>query len=122
MTKIDPKSVFVQPTVEFVNPADLRDGLGWFTKGIAAHVRGEELDEEVLDEVRDVAFALRRAGIAVPDPMHTVERAYPHETRAFSFLHPYGFKITLLEDFMVNDRIIVNDDAENPLTIGTMYK
>ena len=122
MTKIDPKPVFVQPTVEFVNPADLRDGLGGLMKGIAAHVRGEKLNEEVLDEVRDFAFALRRAGIAVPDTMHTVEREYPHETRAFSFLHPYGFKITLLEDFMINDRIIINDDAEHPLTIGKIYK
>ena len=122
MTKIDPKPVFVQPTVEFVNPADLRDGLGWFIYGIAAHVRGEKFDKQSLDEVRDVVYALRRADIVVPDPMHEVEREYPHETRAFSFLHPYGFKITLLEDFMINDRIIINDDAENPLTIGTMYK
>lgn len=121
MTKINPTPTFIQPET-LVNPANLLDGLGWFAKGIAAHVRGEKLDEEVLDEVRDVALALRRSGIAVPDPMHTVEREYPHDTRAFSFLHPYGFKITLLEDFMINDRIIINDDAENPLTIGTMYK
>ena len=121
MTKINPNPVFVQP--EFlVNPANLRDGLGWFIHGIAAHVRGEKLDAEVLNEVRDVVFALRRSGIAIPDPMHEVEREYPHETRAFSFLHPYGFKITLLEDFGVNDRIIINDDIGNPLTIGTMYK
>lgn len=121
MTKINPTTVFVQPET-LVNPADLRDGLGWFTRGIVTHVCGEKLDSEVLYEVRDVVYTLRRSGIAVPDPMHKVERKYPHETRAFSFLHPYGFKITLLEDFMINDRIIVNDDAENPLTIGTMYK
>ena len=121
MTKINPTTVFVQPK-KLVNPLDLREGLGWFTRGIATHVRGEKLDSEVLDEVRDVVFALRRSGIAVSDPMHEVEREYPHETRAFSFLHPYGFKITLLEDFGVDDRIIINDDIGNPLTIGTMYK
>ena len=122
MTKINPAPVFVQPET-LANPAELRDGLGLFVYGIAAHVRGEKLDKQSLDEVRDVVYALRRADIVVPDPMHTVEREYPLDTRAFSFLHPYyGFKITLLEDFMVNDRIIINDDAENQLTIGTMYK
>ena len=113
MTKINPTPVFVQPET-LVNPADLRDGLGCFVYGIAAHVRGEKLAEQSLDEVRDVVYALRRADIVVPDKLY--------ETRAFSFLHPYGFKITLLEDFMINDRIIVNDDADNPLTIGKMYK
>ena len=121
MTKINPAPVFVQPET-LANPAELRDGLGLFVYGIAAHVRGEKLDKRSLYEVRDVVYTLRRADIVVPDPMHTVEREYPHETRALSFVHPYGFKITLLEDFMVNDRIIINDDAENPLTIGTMYK
>lgn len=131
MCKINPTPVFVQPET-LVNPADLRDGLGWFVYGIAAHVRGEKLDKQRLGEVRDVVYALRNADIMQPDPLHTVEREYPHETRAFSFLHPYGFKITLLEDFMINDSIIVNfmindsiivnDDAENPLAIGMMYK
>ena len=120
MTKINPTPVFVQPET-LVNPADLQ-GLGWFVYGIAAHARGKKLDKQSLAEVRDVVYALRRANIVVPDPMHQVEREYPHETRAFSFLHPCGFKITILEDYRVNDRIIVNDDAENPLTIGTMYK
>ena len=133
MTKIDPTSifaksenlvnpVFVQPTAEFVNPADLRDGLGWFMYGIAAHVKGKKLDEEVLDEVRDVVYALRRADIMLLDPMHTVYRKGFSWTLAFSLMHPYGFKLTLIENFGQNDRIIINDNAENPLTIGKMYK
>ena len=121
MTKINPNPVFVQPE-NLVNPADLRDGLGWFVHGLQCHVKGEKLDDKVSCIVRDTIYALRHADIMLPDQMHTVEREYPHETRAFSFLHPYGFKLTVLEDFGVNDRIIINDDAENPLAIGTMYK
>ena len=107
MTKINPTAVFVQPET-LVNPASLRDGLGWFVYGIAAHVRGEKLEDKALCVVRDTVYALRNADIMLPDPLHEVEREYPHETRAFSFLHPYGFKMTLLEDFMINDRIIIN--------------
>ena len=125
MTKINPNPnptpVFVQPET-LVNPADLRDGLGWFMYGIAAHVRGKKLDEEVLDEVREVVYALRRADIVVLDPMHTVHREGFVCTLAFSFVHPYGFKLTLIEDLGQNDRIIINDDVGNQLTIGTMYK
>ena len=121
MTKINPTPVFVQPET-LVNPADLRDGLGRFTKGIAAHVRGGKQEDKALCVVRDTIYAIRNADIMLPDPLHTVEREYPHDTRAFSYVHPYGFKITLLEDYLINDRIIINDDADNPLTIGTMYK
>ena len=125
MTKINPNPnptpVFVQPET-LVNPADLRDGLGWFMYGLQCHARGEKLDEEVLDEVREVVYALRRADIVVLDPMHTVYRECFECTLAFSFVHPYGFKLTLIEDLGQNDRIILNDDISNPLTIGTMYK
>ena len=121
MTKINPNPVFVQPE-NLVNPVDLRDGLGWFVYGIARHTQGEKLEDKALCVVRDTIYALRHADIMLPDPMHEVEREYPHETRAFSYVHPYGFKVTLLEEFGVNDRIIINDDAENPITIGTMYK
>ena len=121
MTKINPNLVFVQPE-NLVNPVDLRDGLGSFVYGIASHAQGEKLEDKALCVVRDTIYALRHADIMLPDPMHEVEREYPHETRAFSYVHPYGFKVTLLEDFGVNDRIIINDDAENPITIGTMYK
>ena len=121
MTKINPNPVFVQPE-NLVNPVDLRDGLGWFIHGIATHARGEKLEDKALCVVCDTIYALRHADIMLPDPLHEVECEYPHETRAFSYVHPYGFKITLLEDFGVNDRIIINDDIGNPLTIGTMYK
>ena len=120
MTKINPTIVFVQPET-LVNPIDHRDGLGWFVYGVQCHTRGGKLDSYALRMVRDTVYAMRNADIMQPDPLHTVEREYPHETRAFSFLHPYGFKITLLEDYGVNDRIIINDDADNPLAITTIY-
>ena len=121
MTKINPNPVFVQPE-NLVNPADLRDGLGWFVYGLQCHARGEKLDDGVLSVVRDTIQAIRLADIMVLDPKHTVERETFAGTLAFSFLHPYGFKITVLEDFGVNGRVIINDDISNPLTIGTMYK
>ena len=111
MTKINPTAVFVQPK-NLVNPADLRDGLGWFIHGIAAHVRGENLESEVLDVVCEAIFAMHDANMFVPDPRHEVD-----ETSAFSLMHPYGFKITLLCEFLKNDRIIINDDIGNPLTM-----
>ena len=120
-TNPNPTPIFVQPET-LLNPADLRDGLGWFVYGIAAHARGKKLDKEVLDEVREVVYALRRADILVLDPMHTVYREGFECTLAFSLLHPYGFKLTLIEDFGQNDRVIINDDISNQLTIGTMYK
>ena len=121
MTKINPNPVFVQPE-NLVNPVDLRDGLGWFVYGLQCHARGEKLEDKALCVVRDTIYALRHADIMLPDPLHEVEREYSHDTRAFSFLHPNGFKVTILEDFMINDRIIINDDIGNHLTIGTMYK
>ena len=121
MTKINPNPVFVQPE-NLVNPVDLRDGLGRFVYGLQCHARGEKLEDKTLCVVRDIIYALRYADIMLHDPLHEVEREYPYETRALSYVHPYGFKVTLLEDFGINDDIIINDDADNPLTIGTRYK
>lgn len=121
MTKIDPKPVFVQPA-ELVNLADLRDdGLGWFIYGIAAHARGEPIGDGVLKVVRKTIFAMHEANMFAPDAIHSIKRGYKYETFALSLIHPYGFKITLLCDYQKNDRIIINDDVGNPLTIGTMY-
>ena len=121
MTKINPTPVFVQPKV-LVNPANLRDGLGWFIHGIAAHARGEPLTEKVLKVVREAIFAMREANIFLPDERHSIKRGYKYETFALSLIHPYGFKITLLSDYRKNDRIIINDDVGNPLTLSPMYK
>ena len=122
MTKIDPKPVFVQPTVKFVNPADLRDGLGWFVYGLQCHARGEPITEKLLKVVREAIFAMHEANMFVPDAIHSIKIGYKYETFALSLIHPYGFKITLLCDYQKNDRIIINDDVGNPLNIGTMYK
>lgn len=71
MTKINPNPVFVQPET-LVNPANLRDGLGWFIHGIAAHARGEPITEKLLKVVREAIFAMHEANMFVPDAIHSI--------------------------------------------------